>query len=346
MTTMHKMIKVLSVVLLLLLFSVGYGKGRSDSQPPAVVSTIDCKDQTEAKVTFSNPVGITIDSSGNLYIVDNNSIRKIAPEGITIFLAGNPDGETGSDDGTGSEAGFMNPTGIAIDKNGIIYVADAGNNAVRKIDQNGVVTTLACVDGQTGLATSFYELVGITVDNAGNLYVTANQTIQKITPDGKTTILAGEKALRGFADGTGTKARFCCPSGIIVDVDENLYVADTKNNSIRKISPDGVVTTLAGQAGKTGAQDGIGKKARFNYPWGITIDKNDNLYVTDAMNYTIRKITPDGTVSTIAGKPGKTGFVDGTDARFGFPLDITSDNSGNLYVADTNNYLIRKIVLP
>lgn len=343
---MYKMTKTLSVLLLLLLFSTGYVEGRKVSPPPALVSTLECKDETQSKVTFVNPVGITIDSSGNLYIVDYNSVLKITPEGITTTLAGSPDGESGSDDGTGVEARFTNPMGIATDKNGTIYVADAGNKLIRKITPDGVVTTLVCVDEQTGLETLLYELVGITVDKAENLYVTASQTIQKITPEGKTVTLAGEKDLRGSTDGIGTKARFCCPSGITIDSNENLYVADTKNNTIRKITPYGVVSTLAGKARKIGIVDGIGAKARFRYPWGITIDQEDNLYITDALNHLIRKIATDGTVSTLAGKPRQTGSIDGTDAQFGFPMSITIDNNGNLYVADTNNYIIRKIVLP
>lgn len=343
---MYKMTKTLCGILLLILFSAGSVEGRKVSPPPALVSTLECKDETQSKVVFNNPVGLTIDNSGNLYIVDYNVILKVTPEGITTNFAGSPDGESGSDDGTGVEARFNNPMGIVTDKDGIIYVADAGNNVIREINPDGVVTTLACVDEQTGLPTLFKELVGITVDKAGNLYVTANQTVQKITSEGKTIILAGEKEIRGSKDGTGTEARFFCPSGIVIDSNENLYVADTENNTIRKITPDGVVTTLAGKAGRIGPADGVGEKARFKNPWGMTIDREDNLYVTDALNYIIRKITPDGAVSTVAGQPRLTGSNDGTDARFGYPLDITIDNNGDLYVADTNNYLIRKIDLP
>lgn len=342
---MNKITKTLSVLLLLLLLSTGHVEGRKASPPPVIVTTLDCRDQNQLKVTFNNPVGISNDSNGNLYIIDHNSILKITPDGLTTIFAGSPDGESGSDDGIGIEARFTNPMGIVCDNNGIIYIADTGNKSIRKITPNGTVTTIVCVDEQTGLNTVFDELIGVAVDKTGNLYVTSNQTIQKITPEGTTITLAGEKTFRGSTDGT-TESRFCCPSGIVVDSNENLYIADTKNNTIRKITPDGVVSTFAGKAQRLGVKDGVGTKARFKSPWGITIDQEDNLYITDAFSYLVRKITPNGTVSTVAGKPRLTGSSDGAEAMFGFPMDITIDNKGNLYVVDTGNYSIRKIILP
>ena len=301
---------------------------------------------------FNSPNGITIDSSGNLYVTEygNHIIRKITPEGVLTTFAGIV-GTSGSANGTGSNAGFNNPRGITIDSSGNLYVCDSTNHTIRKITPEGVVTTiaglagLAGVDNGTGTAAKFNQPHGITIDSSGNLYVcdTLNHTIRKITPAGVVTTIAGLAGTSGSANGTGSIARFNYPQGIITDSANNLYVSDTNNNIIRKITSTGSVTTFAGalQSGKT---DGMGTAARFNFPMGIIIDStNNNLYVSDYYNNTIRKITPAGFVSTFAGNI--QGSADGTsvDAKFNSPNGITIDPSGNLYVCDSANQTIRKI---
>jgi sugar lactone lactonase YvrE len=166
------------------------------------------------------------------------------------------------------------------------------------------------------------------VDTGGNLFVTDyfNNTIREITPGGVVTTLAGTAGTSGSADGTGTAARFNSPWGIAVDASDNVYVADTNNNTIRKISLAGVVTTLAGTAGKQGHSDGTGTAASFVLPEGIAVDANGNVYVADTGNNAIRKITPEGVVTTLAG----------TAATINGPIEITVDASGNLYVVGTN----------
>ena len=183
---------------------------------------------------------------------------------------------------------------------------------------------------------------GACFDTVGNMYVadTFNNKIRKISADGIVTTIAGSG--EGFADGTGTAAMFHYPRGICIDPMGNLYVADENNHRIRKITPEGVVTTIAGSS-SAGSTNGIGSLAKFNFPWGICIDSNGNLYITDSLNHQIRKITPLGLVSTFAGST--MGYADGTGttAKFWFTSGICIDGANNLYVADQNNHKIRKI---
>jgi sugar lactone lactonase YvrE len=262
-------------------------------------------------------------------------------------------GSFGSADGTGSDARFSSPQGIAFDTAGNLFVADTNNYTIRKITSGGVATTFAGLAGSsgsadgTGSAARFIYPRGITIDTAGNLFVadTYNFTIRKITSGGVVTTFAGLAGSPGSADGTGSDARFFYPSGITIDTEGNLFVADTNNYTIRKITSGGVVTTLAGLAGSFGSTNGTGSAARFFYPFGITIDTAGNLFVADTYNQTIRKITSAGVVTTLAGTVDSVGSDDGTGsaARFFYPYGITIDTEGNLFVADTQNGTIRKV---
>ncbi len=187
----------------------------------------------------------------------------------------------------------------------------------------------------------------VTFDAAGNIYIadTDNHTIRKITAAGVASTLAGLAGSAGSADGTGSAARFDTPRSLVVDAASNLYVADTFNNTIRKITPAGVVSTLAGMAGSGGAADGTGSAARFSSPHGLAIDTAGNVYVA-GFAPTIRKITPAGVVTTLAGSAGSQGTADGTGsaARFRQPLDLALDSAGNVYVADGgSSATIRKV---
>jgi sugar lactone lactonase YvrE len=309
-------------------------------------------DGSGSNARFSYPTGLTVDSAGNVYVADtsNHTIRKITLGGTVTTLAGLA-GNFGSADGTGSAARFYGPGGVTVDNGGNLYVADTFNHTIRKITSAGVVTTLAGLAGNSGSANGigsnarFTNPYDVTVDSAGNLYVADynNHTIRKILPNGMVTTLAGLAGNRGSADGTGSNARFLYPRGITVDSASTVYVADF-NYIIRKITPGGGVTTLAGLA-SPGTADGNGSNAKFFYPAGVTVDSAGNLYVADNNNSTIRKITTGGTVTTLAGLAGTSGSADGTgsNARFGFPYDVTVDGAGNVYVADTTNFTIRKI---
>ncbi len=306
-------------------------------------------DGTGATASFNSPYGVTVDSAGNTYVSDvhNNKIRKITVAGVVTTLAGS--GAIGSADGTGTAASFNSPSGVAVDSAGNLYVADIFNNKIRKISATGVVTTFAgngnfsSVDG-TNTAASFADPYGVAVDSAGNVYVADswNHKIRKITADGMVTTLAGNGAV-GSADGTGTAASFNFPEGVAVDLAGNVYVADSGNNIIRKITATGVVTTLAGN-GSFGSTDGTGSAASFYSPSSVAVDLTGNVYVADTSNSKIRKITSDGVVTTLAGS-GSFGSADGTGkaASFADPYGVAVDSGGNVYVADTNNNIIRKI---
>jgi sugar lactone lactonase YvrE len=303
---------------------------------------------------FNHPYGLVIDGAGNLYVSDviNNRIRKITSDGAVTTLAGSG-GTAGHADGTGSGATFFGPEGLALDPSGNVVIVDATNNRIRKMTSSGVVTTLAGgMEGYldaTGSAAEFFSPENAAIDKAGNIFVSDdfNQRIRKINSAGVVTTFAGGGPTgpgNGAAvDGTGTAARFQTPEGVAFDASGNLFVADGNNNRIRKVTPDGVVTTYAGN-GSTGWQDGIGKAAEFANPMGLTVDAAGNLFVADEGNNCIREIKPDGTVTTVAGSTS-AGSADGIGAaaQFDGPCSLAFDASGNLYIADTYNSLIRKI---
>ena len=311
-------------------------------------------DGTGSAARFKSPSGAAVDGIGNVYVADtdNHTIRKIASAGVVTTLAGTAP-STGSTDGTGSAARFKSPYGAAVDGNGNIYVADTGNHTIRKITSAGVATTLAGTAGAsgsangTGSAARFNFPYGVTVDGSGNVYVadSFNYTIRKITSAGVVTTLAGTAGTSGSANGMGSTARFNFPYGVTVDGSGNVYVGDTNNCTIRKITPSGFVSTLAGTAGVWGSNNGFGSGARFDGPCGVAVDGSGNVYVADSWNSTIRKITPSGEVTTLAGTAYNFDSTDGTGsaARFNRPTGVAVDASGNVYVADTQNYTIRKI---
>ena len=312
---------------------------------------------------YNGPEGIAVDSGGNLYVADsiNNTIRNVTPPGTDWVVgtwAGLASVASGSKDATGNSARFNNPASVTADSAGNVYVADRFNNSIRKINSARVVSTIAGLSGSSGSTDGngsiarFNRPRGVAVDNAGNVYVadTLNATIRQINASGVVTTLAGSPQNPGSSDNTGSDAQFNFPSGIAVDSAGNIYVADSTNSTIRKITQAGVTTTVAGLAGNRGSTD---SPARFNGPMGIAVDSATNLYVADTGNATIRKIQPSGgswVVSTVAGLAGSFGSADGSgsNARFGHfvyggPQGVAVDQSGNVYVADTGNGLIRKI---
>lgn len=246
-------------------------------------------DGAGAAAQFKVVNGITIDQQGNLYVIDeNNRVRKITPDGTVTTLAGS--GQNKSEDGTGTSASLSGPRGITIDGSGNLYITQ-NDFLIRKVTPAGVVTTVTGPPSVSKLNTP----IGITVDGAGNLYVTDyTSAIKKIAPDGTITIVAGHDG-SGFADGTGAAASFNQPKGITIDNSGNLYVTDSENNAIRKITPAGVVTTLPLHIA------GTNKPAFLNNPVGIKIDAFGNLIVVDAANERIVRITPDGALTPIAG---------------------------------------------
>lgn len=281
--------------------------------------------------------------------------RASCTNSFTFATFAGQSGTSGTNDGFGGAARFLGPAFLTVDSLDNLYVSDNGNHTIRKVSPAGFVTTIAggagvsgSVDGAVNVA-RFHLPGAVVLDSFGNLFVTdgGNRTVRKITPGGTVTTLAGSPGESGSADGLGSAARFGGSFGIAIDRANNLYVTDVANKTIRKITPAGAVSTLAGLAGVAGTADGAGSTARFDYPIGIALDNTGNIFVTEQYVHTIRKITPDGTVSTFVGLAGVNGSTDGVGsaARLSFPLGITVDAANNLFVADQvgTNGRIRKV---
>jgi len=315
---------------------------------------------------FKQPHGIARDRDGNLYVADtsNHTIRKVTPGGEVTTLAGQAGFFGGFQNGTGANALFSGPCGLVVDGAGVLYVADTVNQAIRQVTPAGVVTTIAgelgppgSTDGPGNLA-RFHYPYAIAIDSVGSLFVadTLNHTIRKIVRDGsgwQVTTVAGAAGATGSADGAGVDARFQSPIGLAIDGADNVYIADSSNNTLRKMTPAGVVSTLAGVANPLGGSaDGTGGAAAFRTPTGLAVDGAGNIYVADERNHTIRKVTPGGVVTTVGGDASITnangrpvgGYSDGTGtgARFKQPTGVVVDSAGNLFVADRFNHLLRK----
>lgn len=298
---------------------------------------------------FNNPAGIASDTSGNLYIADsfNNRIRKITPDGTVSTVAGN--GNAGYYDTDAANAEFYGPQGLAVDAQGNIFVADFGNSVIREITKGGVVKTVAgngiagYVDGAALTAAEFRGPVAIALDQSGNIFVADrdNNMIRKITSAGVVSTIAGTKT-PGYVNGTvntttGTYASFRSPSGLVVDAQGNIYVADLGNSAIRKITSAAVVTTIAGGPGQT---------TLVGSPMGISMDSQGNFFITDESGRII-ELTSAKVLYDLAGSANVAGFADGpgTAAKFNTPLGICVTPSGGIFVADFNNNRIRKVVI-
>ncbi len=258
-------------------------------------------------------------------------------------------GAAGNQDGSGDEARFRWPFGIAVSDDQVLYVADRLNHRIRRVTGTGEVSSLAGSTAGTsgfadgvGDAARFDDPQGLAVDASGSVYVadSSNHRIRKILADGSVETLAG--STQGSADGVGGNAKFSFPAGLALDDRGNLLVADRDNHRIRRVTPLGEVDTLTGE--DAGYVDGPRSAARFNHPQGIYMGRDGFTYVADSNNHCIRKVTPSGEVTTLAGN-GTPGFADGTGnlALFRHPIGLTGDGAGHLYVADWGNNRIRRI---
>jgi len=320
-------------------------------------------DGDTATCKFKGIFGICMDHSGNLYIADNsdNRIRKISADGIVTTLAGT--GVAGYLDGPDSVAKFKAPSDLCVDDAGNVYVSDFENQYIRKISTGGTVSTIAgngvpgYADG-TADAAEFNYPRGICIDAQGNLFIADswNHRIRKIDAGGNVSTLAGYSDTIGvqspgdYADGSDTSARFNAPCGMSIDSLGNLYLADAYNHRIRKITPAGVVTTVAGSgsigASSGGFLDGDISVARLNTPTEVFIDKQGRIFIGDTYNNRIR-LVQDDVVSTVAGN-GTAGLVNGIDslAEFTAPRGVVTDaTSAHAYVCDNGNHVIRKVSL-
>jgi sugar lactone lactonase YvrE len=326
---------------------VTFTTGSTASSVVATVSTLagngnaGFADGTGASALFNNPQGVAVDSKGNIYVSDsfNNYIRKITPAGVVTTIAGN--GVAGYTDGAAATAQFYAPQGLALDAQGNLYIADLGNNVIRKLTPAGVVSTFAgsgirgYLDGTAAVA-EFNGPHGIAFDAQGNLYVAdrTNNSIREISPAGVVSSFAGFKSA-GFVDATGVSAQFNNPNGIAVDASGNVYVADQGNSAIRKISPAGAVITQAG---------GPTQSSILNFPSAIALDSKANIYIADEGGR-IFEFTTTNVLYNLAGGFNVAGFVNGTNttAQFNNPQGIAVDASGNVYIADQYNNSIRKM---
>ena len=296
---------------------------------------------TGADARFYGPSDTAVDSSGAVYVVDafNNSVRKVTPAGAVTLFAGYVGAYSTGEPGATIEDIFV-PARAAFDPVGNLVVTSTGRNIVVRISPAGTVTTVAgsnvagSTDGAASVA-SFNSPTGVAVSNSGVIYVSdpSSSTIRKIATDGTVATLAGSVGVFGYTNGTGNAATFNLPKGMAVDATGNVYVADTQNHAIRKVTPAGVVSTYV--------DVGI-----FSEPTDIAVDTAGNLFVTDASNAVIKKVAPTGGVTAVAGVAGETGAIDGlgTQARFNSPTGLSIDANGTLYVADYGNNTLRMVV--
>jgi sugar lactone lactonase YvrE len=306
---------------------------------------------------LDGPEALVVDGAGDVYFTDqaNNRIREVDARGMVSTLAGN--GDAGYVDGPGGSAEFDAPDGIALNAMGDLFIGDFDDSCIREVDPSGDVTTYSG-NGMAGFANGpvasaeFNRPEGVAIDRLGNLYVADdhNFRIREIGTDGVVTTLAGN-GTKGYVDGPAASAEFGNSNGLAVDSNFNVYVTDSTNNRIRMIdTATGLVSTLAGN-GQSGSVDGPGGpngSAELDYPLGVAVDSNFNVYVADAVNNRIRRIDPNGNVTTLAGN-GVAGFQDGSGGEAGtaeldYPTGVALDGLGNLYVTDSKNNRIRLIV--
>jgi Concanavalin A-like lectin/glucanases superfamily/FG-GAP-like repeat/HYDIN/CFA65/VesB-like, Ig-like domain/Abnormal spindle-like microcephaly-assoc'd, ASPM-SPD-2-Hydin/FIMAH domain/NHL repeat len=310
--------------------------------------------------SLRGPSGVAVDSVGNLYISDtsNQRIRRVDTSGNISTVAGNGTYGYGGDGGVATDASLRDPFGVAVDITGNVYIADTDNERIRKVDTAGKISTVAGngsvgFNGDGGLATNanLHSPLGVAMDAAGNLYIadTGNGSIRKVSANGNISTVAGISGTGGFSGdgGPATSAMLGIPSGIGVDSDGNLYIADSNNGRIRKVDTSGTIATVAGDGiGGFVGDGGPATIASLMYPRGVALDSARNLYIADTNNNRIRKVDTSGNISTVAGN-GSFGYSgDGglaTSAGLYNPFDVSVDGSGNLYIADTNNNRIRKV---
>ena len=301
---------------------------------------------TGTGASFYQPYGIVADTSGNVYVADGGNcvVRKITSSGVVSTIAGTP-GVSGSSDGNGTAALFGFLSGIAIDSSGNLYVTDKTYNTVRKLSPNGsswIASTI--VPPGAGLN----QPIGLAIDSQNNIFVddTSNCVIRKISPSGNLSVFAGTLGKVGATNAVGTSASFSSPTGIAIDNANNLYVTDCGANTIRMITPSGVVTTLGGYLGSPGFLDGPlnNTTGQFDHPFGIAVSSAGNIAISDASGTIIRQISTLSTVSSLAGKLGISGRSDGTGSAASFynVTGITFDSSGNIFMADMGASTIRK----
>ncbi len=311
---------------------------------------------------IGSPFGVAADTLGNIYIADadNHVVRKIDSNGIISTVAGTGGRGFSGDSGPATAALLDVPNDVAVDGMGNLYIADQRNHRIRKVDANGIITTVAGngseqSSGDRGLATAagLNFPHGIAIDAAGKLYIASpyDARIRKVDSNGIITTVAGT-GNGGYAGdgGPAIAAQLQHPIDIDVDSSGNIYIADAENDRIRKVDITGIITTIAGTGNRGYAGDnGPALNAQLNIPHGVALDAYGNLYIGDRGNNRVRKIDGNGTIITLAGT-GTAGYGgDGgpaTQAQLDQPFHLAVDPSGNLYITDWPNHRVRRVFLP
>ncbi len=322
-----------------------------DANPPA---TYQWQTSADGGVTWTNIAGATASTYGITAATAsmNGTLYRVIVTNVTGSVTNTVTSEAAAL--VVNPAQQKTPAGLVLDAAGNIYVADYGDHVIRQIDGNGDVTILSGSVGVSGnlnghgSGARFNSPAGITISaTTGKLYVAdrGNHTIRELAASGVANLFAGSAGQANYSDGAAGNARFNTPYGIASDTTGNLYIADSLNHIIRKVTPGGAVSTIAGTPKVSGTSDGAAADATFNTPRGIAVYRDGSIYVADTLNHTIREITTDGQVRTLAGLAAVTGTDDGagTLARFNMPHGMTIGGDGLLYVADTENSLIREI---
>jgi NHL repeat len=309
--------------------------------------------------SLKSPSGVAVDAYGNIFIADENDhrVRKVNTSGIITTVAGNGIGSYSGDGDEATNASLDDPYSVAVDSSGNLFIAEIGNQRIRKVSTNGIITTVAGngtadYSGDGGAATnaSLHWPYGVTIDSIGNLFIADldNHRIRKVDTNGIITTVAGN----GMADysgdgGAATNASLNYPYNVAMDNDGNLFIADQYNHRIRRVDTNGIITTVAGNGTAAYAGDGnAATNASLNYPDGVALDTTGNLFISDEDNERIRKVDTSGLITTIAGN-GSYGYsgdgVAATNSSFSSPTSVAMDANGNLFVADKYNNRIRKV---
>lgn len=350
------------VVLLSLLWSFPASAGVIETVAGNGISGFSGDGGPATQGSLSYPWGVSVDGLGNLYIADaaNNRIRKVDGNGMITTVAGNGINGFSGDGGPATQASLSGPSGVAVDNVGNLYIADYANYRIRKVDGNGIITTVAgngnngfSGDGGPATQASLSPVRDVAVDRFGNLYIsdTYNDRIRKVDVNGYITTVAGNGTRFFSGDGgPATQASISYPHGVSVDGLGNIYFADVSNSRIRKVDANGIITTVAGNgiSGFSG-DGGPATQASLYSSLGVTVDGRGNLYIIDSGNQRVRKVDGNGVITTVAGN-GTQGFSgDGgsaTEARLSWPAYGTVDKLGNLYIGDNSNHRVRRVEIP
>ena len=308
---------------------------------------------------LNTPVYVASDAAGNVYIADqnNNRIRKVNPQGVITTFAGNGAAGFSGDGGPATGASFRSPSGVFADGSGNVFIADVGNQRIRKVDTAGNIATVAgngtsgfSGDGGPATAASFFNPVRVIVDASANLYIAdqSNHRVRKVDSSGMVSTIAGSGSSGFSGDGSAaTSAALNNPTALALDASGNLYISDQFNHRIRRVGTSGNITTVAGNGAAAFAGDGsAASAASLNFPGGLVVDTAGTIFFADDINFRVRQISAGGIISTVAGNGTQAFSGDGglaTAASLNGQFGIALDPSGNLLIADSANQRIRLV---